>query len=217
MNSTDNIAKQRKDYNSGKLIVSELNKDPIGQFKLWMNEALNTGMPEPTAMNVATYSPNEGLSSRMVLLKGVDENGFIFYTNYESRKARDLANHHCAALCFWWGELERQVRVEGSVVKVSSKESDDYFHSRPRGSQIGAIASKQSSIMNTYKQLREQVESVELQYEKLTEIPRPEFWGGYRVVPIAIEFWQGRPSRLHDRLKYKKQAKGDWSIERLSP
>tara|TARA_R110002049_G_scaffold225521_1_gene397429 strand:- start:51092 stop:51685 length:594 start_codon:yes stop_codon:yes gene_type:complete len=197
--------------------MSELDKNPIEQFKLWLEQAMSTDMPEPTAMNLATYSERDGLSSRMVLLKGVDECGFVFYTNYESRKARDMVNCPEVALCFWWGLLERQVRIEGKIEKVSEQESDAYFQSRPRGSQIGAIASRQSAVMNSYKELREQVIAVEKQYKDQVEIPRPAFWGGYRVVPAAIEFWQGRPSRLHDRLKYNRKANGDWTIERLSP
>lgn len=217
MNNKDNISEQRKDYKVGKLIMSELDKNPIEQFKQWLDQAINTDMPEPTAMNLATYSQQDGLSSRMVLLKSVDERGFVFYTNYDSRKAQDMDSCSEVALCFWWGSLERQVRIEGKVEKVSDEESDGYFQSRPRGSQIGAIASKQSSVMDTYKELREQVEAVEQQYKDLVVIPRPGFWGGYRVVPAAIEFWQGRPNRLHDRLKYSREANGDWTIERLSP
>ncbi len=217
MDNKDNISVQRKDYKVGKLIMSELNKNPIEQFKLWLDQALKTDMPEPTAMNIATYSQQDGLSSRMVLLKDVDERGFVFYTNYDSRKAKDIASCSDVALCFWWGALERQVRIEGKVEKVSEQESDDYFHSRPRGSRIGAVASKQSSVMNTYKELRERVDALEDQYKDLVVIPRPGFWGGYRVVPSAIEFWQGRPSRLHDRLKYNRETNGDWTIERLSP
>ncbi len=217
MKNKDNISEQRKDYKVGKLIMSELNENPIEQFKLWLDQAISTDMPEPTAMNLATYSKQDGLSSRMVLLKGIDECGFVFYTNYDSRKAQDLANCSVVALCFWWGALERQVRIEGNVEKVSDQESDDYFHSRPRGSQVGAIASKQSSVMDTYKELRDQVVEVEKKYKDLVVIPRPGYWGGYRVIPSAIEFWQGRPSRLHDRLKYNKGTDGDWTIERLSP
>ena len=214
----NDICHYRKDYKAGKLIMSELGSDPIKQFQVWLGEAIATdGIVEPTAMNLATYSKIEGLSSRMVLLKGVDERGFVFFTNYDSRKAHSLSDCASAALCFWWGVLERQVRIEGAVEKVSADESDDYFQSRPRGSQIGAIASKQSQVMSTYQDLRDQVTDVEEKYKDLVVIPRPEFWGGYRVNPTAIEFWQGRPSRLHDRLKYNKQANGDWSIERLSP
>ncbi len=197
--------------------MSELDENPIEQFKRWLEAAVNTNMPEPTAMNLATYSPVDGLSSRMVLLKGVDERGFVFFTNYDSRKAQGIMNYPNVALCFWWGKLERQVRIEGSVTKVSEQESDEYFQSRPRGSQIGAIASKQSAVMETYRELREQVAEVEDRYKDLVVIPRPGFWGGYRVNPSAIEFWQGRPSRLHDRLKYTRKAGGDWTIERLSP
>ncbi len=218
MDNKDNISEQRKNYKVGKLIMSELSENPIEQFKRWLDQAMNADMPEPTAMNLATYSQQDGLSSRMVLLKDVDECGFVFYTNYDSRKAQDIISCSEVALCFWWGALERQVRIEGRVEKVSDDESDEYFYSRPRGSQIGAIASKQSSVMNTYKQLRDQVDSVEEQYKDLVVIPRPGFWGGYRVRPTAIEFWQGRPNRLHDRLKYNRGTNdGDWTIERLSP
>ncbi len=198
--------------------MADLDNDPIRQFKRWLDDALATeGIIEPTAMNLATYSHEKGLSSRMVLLKGCDERGFVFFTNYDSRKAFDLAQNNQAALCFWWGALERQVRIEGEVVKVSDEESDRYFQSRPRGSQIGAIASRQSHEMPSYQSLRDAVMGVEEKYKDLVVIPRPGFWGGYRVVPSAIEFWQGRPSRLHDRLKYSREASGDWTIKRLSP
>ena len=217
MDNKENISNKRKDYKVGKLIMSELNENPIEQFEQWLDQAINTDMPEPTAMNLSTYSKQDGLSSRMVLLKSVDERGFVFYTNYDSRKAQDIFDCPQVALCFWWGALERQVRIEGNAEKVSDQESDDYFQSRPRGSQIGAIASKQSAVMNTYKELRDQVNEVEHKYKDLVVIPRPGFWGGYRVKPTAIEFWQGRPSRLHDRLKYNKGNNGDWIVERLSP
>ena len=197
--------------------MSELKDNPVEQFKGWLDEAMATNTPEPTAMNLATYCPEQGLSSRMVLLKRVDESGFVFYTNYDSRKAQDLSAFSIAARGVWWGVLERQVRGEGRVARVSQQESDAYFQSRPRGSQIGAIASRQSAVIDTYKQLRQQVETLTSKYKDFTVIPRPECWGGYRVIPHAIEFWQGRPSRLHDRLRYKKKAQGDWLIERLSP
>lgn len=215
---SSNSFKQREDYKLGKLIMSELSDNPIQQFQLWLDDAMTSeNIIEPTAMNLATFSPSKGLSSRMVLLKGVDERGFVFFTNYDSRKAHDLTQHTHAALCFWWGVLQRQVRIEGDVVKVSEVESDDYFQSRPRDSQIGAIASKQSRVMDSYQALRDEVEQVEEKYKDLVVIPRPGYWGGYRVVPNDIEFWQGRPSRLHDRLKYSKRENGDWQIERLSP
>lgn len=218
MNNKNNISNHRKDYLDGKLIMSDLNPDPIQQFQDWLDEAISCEeILEPTAMNLATYSSDQGLSSRMVLLKGLDSRGFVFFTNYDSRKAHDLADYQHAALCFWWGKFERQVRVQGRVEKVSEKESDDYFHSRPRGSQIGAIASLQSEVMESYQELRDQVQHTEEKYKDMVVIPRPGFWGGYRVIPNAIEFWQGRPNRLHDRLKYTTGADGDWIIERLSP
>ena len=208
---------ERSDYNMDKLTMTELNSNPIIQFQIWLDEALQIDMPEPTAMNLATSSKLGELSSRMVLLKNVDERGFVFYTNYESKKAADLNENTQAALCFWWGLLQRQVRIEGVIEKVSEQESDEYFATRPRGSQISAIASNQSAVIKNYQALRDQVETVEKQFADCEEIPRPEFWGGYRVIPNTIEFWQGRPNRLHDRLKYKKSADGDWKIERLAP
>jgi pyridoxamine 5'-phosphate oxidase len=153
----------------------------------------------------------------MVLLKAVDSSGFSFFTNYDSQKSQDLAANANAALCFWWSSLERQVRVQGEVVKVSKQESDKYFNSRPRGSRIGAIASQQSQVIASSEILEQQVESVALQYQDQDDIPRPEYWGGYRVKPRLIEFWQGRPSRLHDRIRYVLDANGNWQIERLSP
>ena len=196
---------------------TELDPDPIKQFKMWLDDAMQTDMPEPTAMNLATSSVDGVLSSRMVLLKDVDERGFVFYTNYQSRKAKELQPSAQAALCFWWGKLERQVRVEGTVGLVSSAESDEYFSTRDRGSQIGAIASHQSAILDSYQELRRRFTAVEDEYANAEKIPRPSFWGGYRVIPLQIEFWQGKPNRLHDRLSYKKLDKGGWGIERLSP
>ena len=196
---------------------SELSNDPIMQFGRWLDAAMQTSMHEPTAMNLATCSSEGILSSRMVLLKGVDERGFVFFTNYKSRKAADIEASSQAALCFWWGELERQIRIEGEVEFVSEEESDEYFRTRQRGSQIGAIASHQSTVLGSYQELRQQIKEVEARYVSMKTIPRPDFWGGYRVIPQEIEFWQGRPSRLHDRLRYRKQEDGRWKIERLSP
>lgn len=195
---------------------SELKPDPIKQFELWLDAAIQTDMPEPTAMNLASCDKNGVLSSRMVLLKSVDERGFTFYTNYQSRKAVDMQANDRVALCFWWGKLQRQVRIEGCVELVSADESDQYFATRLRGSQVGAIASRQSSVLDSYQQLCDQVKAVEEKYASTESIPRPHYWGGYRVVPQQIEFWQGRPDRLHDRLLYIK-ADNQWKIERLSP
>jgi pyridoxamine 5'-phosphate oxidase len=208
---------ERSNYKLNTLARSELNPDPIRQFQSWLDDALQTPMPEPTAMNLATCNKAGEVSSRIVLLKACDERGFMFFTNYESHKAADLADNPHAALCFWWGVLERQVRIEGNIEKLSAEESDGYYASRPRGSQIGAIASRQSTVIDGYHVLTEQVEAIEKQYAEGQSIPRPDYWGGYLLRPVTIEFWQGRPSRLHDRLKYKKVAGGDWTIERLSP
>lgn len=217
MATEDVVSETRNDYRTAKLMQSELMQNPIEQFKIWLDAAMKTDMPEPSAMSLATCANDGTLSSRMVLLKGIDERGFVFYTNYQSRKAVDIEARAQAALCFWWGSLERQVRVEGSVELVSAKENDEYFKSRPRGSQIGAIASRQSEVLNSYQELRDQVKEIEDKYVDTENIPRPGYWGGYRVVPQQIEFWQGRPNRLHDRLLYSKATDGTWKIERLSP
>ncbi len=196
---------------------SELKQNPFEQFKDWLDAATATDMPEPTAMNLATCDKEGVISSRMVLLKGFDQRGFVFYTNYESRKAADIKVSAQVALCFWWGTLERQVRIEGRVELVATDESDEYFNSRPRGSQIGAIASRQSEVLRSYQELENRVQNLEEKYSGVTQIPRPEFWGGYRVIPQQIEFWQGRPNRLHDRWLYTKVKDGEWKVERLSP
>ena len=206
----------RQDYKAGALVRSEFNNDPILQFMDWLDAAMQAELHEPTAMNLATCSRDGNLSSRMVLLKEVDERGFVFFTNYRSRKGADMESNCHAALCFWWGKLERQVRIEGAVEQVSVEESDEYFRTRPRGSQIGAIASRQSTVLDSYQDLRRQVKDTQARYANSSEIPRPDYWGGYRVIPKEIEFWQGRSDRLHDRLRYRKQG-GHWVIERLSP
>lgn len=218
MSDQHDISTIRKDYKVGKLMMSDLNSNPMDQFKQWLDDARATSMPEPTAMNLATCDAQGKLSSRMVLLKELDDTGFVFFTNYESHKANQLSEHAHAALCFWWGELERQVRIEGQVEKVSAEESNDYFNSRPRGSRIGAIASQQSRQLNSYQELSDKVSQLEEKYQGQDQIPRPDYWGGYRVVPQSIEFWQGRPSRLHDRLKFEKVPGVDgWEVVRLSP
>lgn len=211
------ISDERKDYSLASLSEDSVNADPMKQFEQWLSEVRTTDQIEPTAMNIATATDAGDISSRMVLLKAVDSSGFSFFTNYDSQKSQDLAANANAALCFWWSSLERQVRVQGEVVKVSKQESDKYFNSRPRGSRIGAIASQQSQVIASSEILEQQVESVALQYQDQDDIPRPEYWGGYRVKPRLIEFWQGRPSRLHDRIRYVLDANGNWQIERLSP
>lgn len=216
MNQKD-ISDERKDYSLASLSEDSVNADPIKQFEQWLSEVRTTDQIEPTAMNIATATDAGDISSRMVLLKAVDSSGFSFFTNYDSQKSQDLAANANAAICFWWSSLERQVRVQGEVVKVSEQESDKYFNSRPRGSRIGAIASQQSQVIASSEILEQQVESVASQYQDQDDIPRPEYWGGYRVKPSMIEFWQGRPSRLHDRIRYILDANDHWQIERLSP
>jgi pyridoxamine 5'-phosphate oxidase len=211
------ISDERKDYSLASLSEDSVNADPIKQFEQWLSEVRTTDQIEPTAMNIATATDAGDISSRMVLLKAVDSSGFSFFTNYDSQKSQDLAANANAAICFWWSSLERQVRVQGEVVKVSEQESDKYFNSRPRGSRIGAIASQQSQVIASSEILEQQVESVASQYQDQDDIPRPEYWGGYRVKPSMIEFWQGRPSRLHDRIRYILDTNGHWQIERLSP
>lgn len=192
---------------------SELAAGPIEQFRRWFNEATLAGVEMPEAMGLTTVS-NGRPSSRMVLLKGVDT-GFVFYTNYKSRKSKELAEDLHAALLFHWVQLDKQVRVEGLVERVSAAESDAYFATRPRGSQIGAWASPQSQVIGSREELEQAARDLSERYEG-SEIPRPPFWGGFRVVPDSVEFWQGRQNRLHDRLRYRKDGQR-WIIERLAP
>lgn len=206
----------RQNYDTYVLLENQVDKDPFKQFQFWLNDALAEKFIEPTAMNIATVNKEGNISSRMVLLKSFDENGFVFFTNYKSNKAADLAATHQAALNFWWDKLHRQVRVHGRVEKVTREETLEYFHSRPRGSQIGAMASEQSQVIKNHVVLEEEYMKLESQYEG-QEIPCPEYWGGYRVIPWQFEFWQGRPNRLHDRLRYVKTDSEEWNIERLAP
>jgi pyridoxamine 5'-phosphate oxidase len=194
----------------------DVDANPFRQFAVWFDEARAASPIEPNAMALATVGADGRPSLRMVLLKGADERGFVFYTNYESRKGRELADTPWAALTFLWPEMERQIRIEGRVEPVSAEESDAYFHSRPVGSQLSASASRQSEVIAGREELEQRVAALSAQYQD-QEIPRPENWGGFRVIPDAIEFWQGRASRLHDRLRYRLLASGDWQIERLSP
>lgn len=209
------LAELRKDYARGSLDETSVDRDPISQFQLWFQQALDAQLPEPNTMTLATADEHGRPSARILLIKGVDARGFVFYTNYESRKGHDLAVNPQASLLFYWIELERQVRVEGKVEKTSVDESDAYFASRPLGSRIGAWASEQSRAIAN----RGELEAREKAFaEKFGEQPpRPPHWGGYRLVPQTIEFWQGRPSRLHDRIVYTRESNDQWNIVRLSP
>ena len=190
-------------------------QDPIVQFKTWFNDAIDAQLPYHDAMSLATVSDDGKPSGRIVLLRGVDERGFVFYTNYNSRKSKELEAMPYAALTFFWLGLERQVRIEGEVSRVSTEESDAYFQSRPRGSQIGAVASPQSDLLDNREVLEESVRQVTAVFDG-KEIPRPSHWGGYRVKPKRIEFWDNRSNRLHDRIVYIANDNG-WTVERLAP
>lgn len=210
------IADLRKDYTLEALNESEIQPDPVIQFQKWFEQALAAQLPEPNAMTLATVTPDGQPAARMVLLKEVDEKGFVLFTNYNSHKGQELAANPQAALVFWWAELERQVRIVGTVEKISPEQSDSYFEMRPPNSRLGAWASNQSEVIASREILEQQLQEFQKKYEN-QEVPRPPHWGGYRVIPTQIEFWQGRPSRLHDRLLYTRASDDTWKIERLSP
>ncbi len=211
----DKVAHLREDYDKDTLDIKDLNPNPIVQFEYWFDEALGANVPEAHAFMVSTVNAAGKPSARIVLLRNADERGFTFFTNYNSRKGHDIkANPHASA-SFFWQQLQRQVRVEGIIEKVEAAESDAYFASRPRESQIGAIASAQSEPLQSREALEHRVADLTQQYEGQT-IPRPEHWGGYRIKPTAIEFWQGRASRLHDRFLYTLEGT-KWGITRLNP
>lgn len=204
----------RRDYKHARLDETDIRQEPVEQFRLWLEEALKAELDEPYAMTLATVDEAGQPSARIVLLRGADAKGFAFFTNYDSRKGNELAAQDRAALLFFWAPLERQVRVEGRVVRVSDAESDDYFARRPRGSCIGAWASPQSAVIPDRQWLEQRVERYNCEHGD--NVPRPPNWGGYRLVPERFEFWQGRESRLHDRLVYNRSADG-WTVERLAP
>ncbi len=212
-----NIADLRKEYNLLGLLEKDILPNPLQQFHRWFQEALSSGLPEPNAMHISTVDANNRPSSRIVLLKELDEKGFLFYTNYHSKKGQDMEVNPYVSLTFFWVELERQVRIEGRAERVTQQESDDYFAIRPRGSQLGAWVSNQSEVLPNREILVDKLAAYEQKFEGM-DIPRPPHWGGYRVLPHRVEFWQGRPNRLHDRLSYELDAeKTTWAIERLSP
>ncbi len=209
------IANIRKDYKLQTLLEADVAADPLQQFSKWWSEAINSKIDEVNAMTLATVNALGQPSARIVLLKGFDENGFVFFTNYNSHKAADMENNSKVSLLFFWKELERQVRIEGTVSKVSTKDSDEYFASRPEGSKIGAWASPQSNIISSREVIEKNVSDLEKKFEG-KPISRPPHWGGYVAKPVYIEFWQGRQSRLHDRIQYTIKD-GSWYIERLAP
>jgi len=217
MTNDQQLADLRKTYAQRTLSESDVAPDAVQQFRTWLDEALSAQLDEPTAMTLATVGPNGQPSTRVVLLKGLpNDAGFLFYTNYDSRKGRELGQDALAAINFFWPGLERQVRVEGTVEKAPAATSDAYFQSRPRGSQLGAWASPQSQVIGSREELEAREKEVEEQFQGQDLLPRPPHWGGYILRPTRIEFWQGRPSRLHDRILYEQDGQG-WKRSRLAP
>jgi pyridoxamine 5'-phosphate oxidase len=209
------LADIRTDYQRASLSEDQVDADPIKQFSIWFQEALNAKVTEPNAMSLATVNAQGHPSSRIVLLKDLDQRGMSWFTHYTSKKGEELASNPFAALLFFWPELERQVRIEGPVEKVSAAESEAYFNSRPLTSRHGALASEQSKVIANRALLEERFKKISTQYGE--QAPRPENWGGYRLVPSYVEFWQGRSSRLHDRIVYAKNDQGVWLRQRLQP
>lgn len=210
------LASLRSEYTHAVLTEEDALADPFAQFDAWFSAAVSAGIHEPHAMTLATVDANGCPSARIVLLRSATRDGFTFFTNYDSAKGRDIAQNPKVALLFFWKELERQVRIRGTVSKVTREESEAYFHSRPRASQLGALASPQSRVLASRDELEREFAALEARYQQET-IPLPETWGGYRVVPDSFEFWQGRRSRLHDRLSYTRDPEGAWRRVRLAP
>jgi pyridoxamine 5'-phosphate oxidase len=211
------LASWRREYENRGLTEVDLGPDPIGAFVRWLTAASEAGVHEPNAMVVATAGPDAAPSARLVLLKGIDERGFVFYTNYESHKAAELLGNPACALLFPWHPLERQVRVDGTASRVTAVESDEYFSVRPRAAQIGAWASPQSTVVPDRAYLHDRYAACSDRFAAADDVPRPPHWGGFRVRPHRIEFWQGRPGRLHDRIRFERADESTWVIERLAP
>ena len=207
----------REDYRRGDLQETGCETNPMAQFERWMREAQLAEMKEPNAMTLSTVGAAGKPSGRIVLLKEVSEIGFVFYTNYTSRKGSEMKTNPFVSLTFYWAELERQVRVEGRVQVVSRDKSEAYFQGRPKGSRLGALVSRQSEVLPSRAPLETRLKELEEQFAHTDDIPAPEYWGGYCVIPEAIEFWQGRTNRLHDRLLYRRNGEDGWTVERLSP
>ena len=212
----EDLSHVRREYTGPSLLESELAPEPVEQFRAWFAEAERAGVPDANAMTLATADADGAPGGRIVLLKGVDESGFLFFTHYESPKGRALAANPRAALVFHWPALERQVRVEGRVHRIPEADSDAYFRSRPRGSQLGALVSSQSAVIRERDALERALERLDATYAA-DAVPRPGDWGGYRVAPHTVELWQGRPNRLHDRIRYRGDGRSGWVIERLAP
>ncbi|OOQ59664.1 pyridoxamine 5'-phosphate oxidase [Mucilaginibacter pedocola] len=215
MNEQD-IQNLRQDYSAASLNEDDVHENPMRQFDKWFNEAINAKVYEPNAMTLATATTDGRPSARIVLLKGFSDDGFKFYTNYLSRKGKEIAKNPMGALIFFWGDMERQVRIEGTIEKLDKSYSEKYFHSRPKASQLGAIASPQSQEIEGRELLEKRMAELEAEYAD-KDVPKPSSWGGYILKPRLIEFWQGRRSRLHDRIVYKKTDNKNWKIVRLAP
>lgn len=212
-----NIHHLREEYTAEKFEIDDVLEDPMDQFKRWFEAAMNAKLPEPNAMTLATVSPEGQPSARIVLLKGFDKAGFVFFTNYSSRKGQEMTANPKVSLVFLWLELQRQVRIEGTVTKIAAEESTRYFQSRPKGSQIGAWASPQSAVIESRSVLKKKVAALEEKFAEEKVLPRPDNWGGYLVRPHLVEFWQGRANRLHDRIQYSLEDNGNWKLDRLAP